>query len=134
MQKKSVVIIQRRLCDYREALFEQLRLLLLQDNIEFRLLFGEPTFEELSKNDSGFINWGEKLSTRYFFKNRICWQPFFNEVLKADLVIVTQENKLVCNLRPLFFHRNYNNHHEVLIYVLVRLSFLLVLQQTIQNE
>lgn len=107
MQKKTVVIIQRRLCDYRELLFQQLKMLLLQNGIELRLLYGDATNEEKSKLDSGDIPWAEKLSTHYFLGNRICWQPFFKKVQQADLVIVTQENKLVCNLWPLFGWRKY---------------------------
>lgn len=107
VQKKTVVIIQRRLCDYRELLFEQLKILLSQDGIKLRLLYGEPTVQEQTKRDTVDIAWGEKLITRYLWGNRICWLPFFSNVRGADLVIVTQENKLVCNLWPLFGWRNY---------------------------
>lgn len=104
---KSVVIIQRRLCDYRVPLFNQLRNLLTADNIELRLLYGDGTPQEQTKGDSADIAWGGKLHTRYLFANRVCWQPFYAQVKGANLVIVTQENKLVCNLWPLFGWRNY---------------------------
>lgn len=107
MQKKTVVIIQRRLCDYRELLFQQLKILLFQDGIKLRLLYGDATKEEQTKGDSVDVVWGEKLATRYLWGNRICWQPFFAKVRGADLVIVTQENKLVCNLWALFGWRKY---------------------------
>lgn len=107
MQKKTVVIIQRRLCDYRELLFQKLKTLLMQDDIQLRLLYGDSTKEEQTKRDGVDIAWGEKLATKYFFGNQICWQPFFKQVRVADLVIVTQENKLVCNLWPLFGSRRY---------------------------
>jgi len=107
LRKKSVVIIQRRLCDYRAPLFQQLKTLLIQDRIDLHLLYGDPTLQEQSKQDAVDLAWGEKLATHYFFGNRICWQPFFKKVQGADLVIVTQENKLVCNLWPLFGWRNY---------------------------
>lgn len=105
--KKTVVIIQRRLCDYRVPLFNQLKTLLAADNIELRLLYGDGTPQEQTKGDSADIAWGEKLHTRYVIAERICWQPFYAQVRGADLVIVTQENKLVCNLWPLFSRRNY---------------------------
>ena len=107
IQKKTVVIIQRRLCDYRELLFEQLKILLSQDGIELRLLYGDPTVQEQTKRDTIDVAWGEKLVTRYLWGNRICWQPFFKNVRGADLVIATQENKLICNLWPLFGWRKY---------------------------
>jgi glycosyltransferase involved in cell wall biosynthesis len=71
------------------------------------LLYGDATEGEQSKQDTVDIAWGEKLVTRYFWGNRICWQPFSKKVQGADLVIVTQENKLVCNLWSLFGWRNY---------------------------
>lgn len=107
LQKKTVVIIQRRLCDYRDLLFQQLKILLLQDDIELRLLYGDPTTEEQAKKDNVDIAWGEKLPTQYFLGNRVCWQPFFKKVRDTDLVIITQENKLICNLWPLFGFRRY---------------------------
>ena len=107
VQKKSVVIIQRRLCDYRAPLLQQLKVLLIKDGIDLRLLYGDPTLQEQSKKDAVDIAWGEKLTTRYLWGNRICWQPFFKKVQGADLVIVTQENKLVCNLWSLFGYGNY---------------------------
>jgi L-malate glycosyltransferase len=105
--KKTVVIIQRRLCDYRVPLFNQLKNLLSEDNIELRLLYGDGTPQEETKGDGADIAWGEKLRTLYLFENRVCWQPFYAQVKGANLVIVTQENKLVCNLWPLFGWRNY---------------------------
>lgn len=105
--ERSVVIIQRRLTDYRVPLFERLREDLQKDGIKLRLLYGDPAPDELSKRDSADISWGEKLPTRYYFGNLICWQPYFAQVRDADLVIVTQENKLLCNLWPLFGPRSY---------------------------
>lgn len=105
--KRSVVIVQRRLTDYRVPLFERLREDLHEDGIELRLLYGDPAPGELTKRDDADIPWGEKLPTRYFFGKNICWQPYLSRVRGADLVIVTQENKLLCNLWPLFGLRPY---------------------------
>ncbi len=83
VKKKTVVIIQRRLCDYRALLFEQLNILLIDDGVDLRLLYGEPTVQEQSKQDSVEIFWGEKLATRYLLGERICWQPFFKKVRRC---------------------------------------------------
>ncbi len=71
------------------------------------MLYGKATLGEQTKRDTVDIAWGEKLFTRYLLGNRICWQPFISKVQNADLVIVTQENKLICNLWPLFGCRKY---------------------------
>ena len=107
IKNKTVVIVQRRLVDYRISLFNDLRKILAHDNIELRLLYGDATKSEHSKRDGGNIEWAEKLETHYFLGNRFCWQPFFGKVKGVDLVIVTQENKLLANLWPLFGWRNY---------------------------
>lgn len=105
--KRSVVIVQRRLTDYRVPLFERLREYLHAADVELRLLYGDASKSELSKQDGADIAWGEKLPTRYLLGKMICWQPYFSQVRGADLVIVSQENKLVCNLWPLFGRRSY---------------------------
>lgn len=107
MKEKSVIIVQRRLTNYRLPLFEHLREKLLSDGIKLRLLYGEAALSEKTKNDSADILWGEKLATKYFFSDKVCWQPFFSLIEGADLVIVTQENKLICNLWSLLFARPY---------------------------
>lgn len=105
--KRIVVIVQRRLTDYRVPLFERLRKDLHEDGIELRLLYGDPAPSELTKQDGADISWGEKLTTRYYFDKFLCWQPYFSQVRGADMVIVSQENKLLCNLWPLFCPRPY---------------------------
>lgn len=102
---KEVVIIQRRLTDYREPLFNQMREMLLKKNIKLRLLYGQPTKLEASKGDSGSLSWAEQIDCQYFFKGKLCWQSFGRETQNSDLVIVTQENKLLYNLIALTFNR-----------------------------
>lgn len=107
IKKKSVVIVQRRLTDYRVPLFRELRKILAKDGIELRLLYGDATKAEQSKCDSGEIVWAEKLETHYLWGNRICFQPFNAKIKGVDLVIITQENKLISNLWPLFTSHRY---------------------------
>jgi glycosyltransferase involved in cell wall biosynthesis len=102
----TVVIIQRRMTDYRIPLFERLREDLQQDGIQLRVLYGDAAPGEQSKQDGAELAWGEKLPTRYFFGMSICWQPYSSWVRGAELVIVTQENKLISNLWPLFGPRS----------------------------
>lgn len=103
----EVVIVQRRLTDYRVPLFDNLRTELLKEGITLRLLYSEAHHSERSKHDTGFLPWTEKIPVRYFLGTRVCWQPFTAYVKTADLVIVTQENKLINNLWPLFIRRPY---------------------------
>lgn len=97
----TVTIVQRRLTDYRAPLFEQMRMRLADRQVTLRLLHGDPTPDEATKQDSGRLPWAEHLPTQYLLGDRVCWQPFAEKAAGSDLVIVTQENKLVHNLPTL---------------------------------
>lgn len=102
---RVVSIVQRRLTHYRVPLFERMRLNLLAQGVTLRLLHGEPMASERSKNDEGHLPWAQPLSTRYWLDGRICWQPFMGHAADSDLLIITQENKLVNNLLELVVPR-----------------------------
>ena len=94
----EVVIVQRRLPHYRLPVFEQLRERLGREGVHLRLLHGDPTPMEARKRDSGQLAWAERCETRYLARDRVCWQNFGPMTKNADLVVITQENKLVYNL------------------------------------
>ena len=111
---KKVIIVQRRLTHYRVAFFQSLRQALEVHGVELELLVGAGTQEENQKQDSGNISWAIQIPTRYFLKNRLCWQPVYKYLADADLVIVTQENALLANhlliLRPRKFYLAFWGH------------------------
>lgn len=93
----TVCIVQRRLTHYRVPLFEALRDELAGRDIRLRVLAGQGTPAEAMKKDAGELAWAEPLATRYLAGGRLCWQPMHRHIRDADLVIVTQENKLLLN-------------------------------------
>ncbi len=95
--RRRVVIVQRRLTHYRLPLFESLRAQLAARDIELRLLVGQATAAEASKRDGGSLPWAVSLPTYYFAGGRLCWQAFGRQLEGADLLVVTQENKLINN-------------------------------------
>lgn len=98
VRRPRVVCVQRRLPHYREALFRHLRDNLEARGIEFVLVHGDASPAELSKGDSGRLTWARKVPCRYLAGGRLVWQPLRDELVGADLVIVTQENSLIYNL------------------------------------
>ncbi|MHB1188804.1 glycosyltransferase family 4 protein [Thiobacillus sp.] len=94
---QSVCIVQRRLTHYRVPLFEALRGLLDERNIRLELLVGRGTPAEEKKQDAGELPWAKPIPTHYLAGGRLCWQPVQHHLGGADLVIVTQENKLIQN-------------------------------------
>jgi glycosyltransferase involved in cell wall biosynthesis len=73
--------------------------------VRLRFLHGDPTPEEREKHDEGHLGWAEHLPTRYFLGGRICWQAFGPMTRDADLVVITQENRLVYNFLALSLGR-----------------------------
>ena len=99
MTKVSRVIITTMyINDYRVPFFNRLRELLADKGVELQLLAGKPSTEEAKKKDQASPGWEISIPCRYFFKGRVCWFPFGAYAKKADLTIVTQENKLIYNL------------------------------------
>ncbi|WP_038058864.1 glycosyltransferase family 4 protein [Thiobacillus denitrificans] len=94
---KRIVIIQRRLTHYRVPLFAALRMALAERNAQLELLVGRATPAEEKKNDAGELPWARMIPTHYLAGGRLCWQPVQRHLAGADLVIVTQENKLIQN-------------------------------------
>lgn len=94
---REVVIVQRRLTEYRVTFFEKLRQRLSKEEIGLRLLIGEGTPGELKKKDEGKISWAERSPTTYLLGDRLCWHPFFRETKKSSLIVLTHENKLIAN-------------------------------------
>lgn len=93
-----VVIVQRRMTHYRLPLFDRMRELLEQKGIDLIVVQGDATADEKLKKDCGNLSWGAYVPCSYFLGGRICWQYPKQQIAGADMVIVTQENKLIFNL------------------------------------
>ncbi len=102
---KQVVIVQRRLTHYREALFTLMRAQLAANGIQLRLLCGEAAPSEQGKRDGGRLDWAEPLPTHYLLGERLCWLNFGRAARGAALVVIPQENKLLYNLLALTLAR-----------------------------
>jgi len=99
------LIVQRRLTHYRVAFFEALRQELSKRDCELKLVYGQPAPSERGKDDSGTLSWGERLETRYFWGERICWQPFGHKLAEVDIAVLSSENKLIYNLVAQYLYK-----------------------------
>lgn len=93
-----VLVVQRRMTHYRVPFFNALREALQARACELVVAYGEGTASERVKNDAAELPWGQRLSTRYAWGGRLCWQPFGHLLAGADAVVITAENKLLYNL------------------------------------
>jgi glycosyltransferase involved in cell wall biosynthesis len=106
-KRPQVVIVQRRMTHYRVPLFDLLRRKLSHSGIDLEVAYGDPAEAEKKKNDSSSLAWGRYQPCRYWANGMLCWQNLAVPVRDADLVIVTQENKLLYNYYLLFRKRNF---------------------------
>jgi glycosyltransferase involved in cell wall biosynthesis len=97
-----VVIIQRRMTQYRLPLLNLMREKLDAAGVELIVVYGDPLPGEMLKADSGDLPWGIHVPCLYWFKGRLCWQNALPVASNANLVVVTQENRLLFNyVRPI---------------------------------
>lgn len=96
---KKVVVTQLRLTHYRVAFFEELRRELGQRGIRMVLLHGQPDPGAIGKRDEGNVEWAIRVENRYWrIGNKyLAWQPFPSELGDADLIVITQENRILSN-------------------------------------
>ncbi|HRH79706.1 MAG TPA: glycosyltransferase family 4 protein [Thiobacillaceae bacterium] len=97
VSRPRVLVVQRRLTHYRVPLFNRMRELLDAAGVELVVAYGDPTREEFVKADAGELPWGVHIPTRYWLGGRLCWQNALPAARHADLVVVTQENRLLFN-------------------------------------
>lgn len=103
--RPKVMIMQRRMTHYRLPLFEGMRSELDRRGIELRLVHGTALPEEEIKKDGGDLPWSTLVPCKYWLGGRLCWQNAWPLIHGTDLIIVTQENKLLFNYVLLFMHR-----------------------------
>jgi glycosyltransferase involved in cell wall biosynthesis len=95
--RRRVVLVQRRMTHYRVPLFERMRATLGQRGIDLDVIHGDPMPGEALKGDGGRLAWAQHVPSHYVLGGRLCWQWAWPVIRGADLVIVTQENKLLLN-------------------------------------
>jgi glycosyltransferase involved in cell wall biosynthesis len=96
-RRRRVLVTQRRMTHYRVPLFEQLKTRLAERDIDLFVVYGDTPAREKARRDEGFLPWGIRVPAQYALYEHLCWQDFRRAALGADLLVVTQENKLLLN-------------------------------------
>ncbi|MFD2111275.1 glycosyltransferase family 4 protein [Thiorhodococcus fuscus] len=96
---RKVVIVQRVLPHYRVAFFSELRLRLLDENIDMRLAYGQELPGQIPRTVDLIAPWAIRVQNRYLPLGPVkpVWQPCLNLIEDADLVIIEQANALLLN-------------------------------------
>lgn len=97
---RKVLILQRRLPQYRQSLFESLHAKLADNGIDLTLAVGEPTPGERLRQDDVALPWAVKIPTRYISidRYRSAWLSLPRDLCaRQDLLILPHENNLLSN-------------------------------------
>jgi glycosyltransferase involved in cell wall biosynthesis len=93
-----VLIIQAEMKHYRVPFFTKLHAALREDGIELVVAYSAQNQKQATRKDGAELppEFGRKVRG-YWFAERFLYQSVWREVLKADLVIVGNENKYLVN-------------------------------------
>ena len=97
---------------YRAPLFERMSQLCASLGIDLEIFYGQPSQLELKRGDSAELPGGIRTHNRHFtlFDQELVWQALPGRVRSADLIVMSQENRILSNysllLRNLFRRGN----------------------------
>lgn len=94
-----VTILQRRLVQYRVGMFERLRHACAEEGIELRVVYGQASPEDAKRRDAGRLEWGDEVRSRWRQVGdvELLWQPCPREARDTDLIVLTQESRILSN-------------------------------------
>ena len=102
---RNILIIQRRMTEYRVPLFEALRQRLAKNGVALQVIYGTPSAAEALRGDAGSLSWGVEIPCRYLLPEafHITWQNIPPQLIeKQDMVIIPHENMQMMNYLLLF--------------------------------
>jgi len=99
MPDARVAIVVRAVPHYRRRFYNLLRERLNSRKVELVLIYGQVGRVRSSKRDTIDISWGRRIRNRVFTigGTELYWQPCLRHLQGVDLVIATQEAKLLVN-------------------------------------
>jgi glycosyltransferase involved in cell wall biosynthesis len=94
-----VVFLTAILPQYRLPFHEGVRKRLAASQIQYDVIFGQPSADEEAKGGLANLSWGKKIVNHRVGIGRISaiWQPALRDIWASDLVVIGQENRLLVN-------------------------------------
>ena len=91
---------------YRVPLFERMREHCTRQGINLDVVYGQPSPSDLKRGDRAELSFGAETRNQYFslFGHELVWQRPLTQVSTADLVVLTQESRILSNY-PILLRR-----------------------------
>jgi glycosyltransferase involved in cell wall biosynthesis len=96
-KNRQVAILQHRLLHYRTDFFDKLRDKCVANDIELRLVHGQPSAADKLRKDEGHLSWSTRTKNHFFRIGGVdlIWQERPDNLHNMDLVVVIQENRIL---------------------------------------
>lgn len=95
---KNVVFITPILPHYRAKFHENMKIILDTNQVNYDIFYSQPHGAEVAKRDTIDISWATLVNTTHFGRDgRLIWQHALLRAMKADLIVIGQENRLLIN-------------------------------------
>src|ERR1700722_12716206 len=99
MSRKKVSIICSYIPQYRLEFYKKLHEICKTNNIELKVVYGNPGKTLKKKGDAVSFGPGKYIENKFYSIGitELIWQPILAEIRSSDLVIAEQANKLLIN-------------------------------------
>jgi glycosyltransferase involved in cell wall biosynthesis len=106
-QRRTVVIVYRRVPQYRRDFFSRLRDRLSDARVDLRVLHGSLGEEYADRGDEASLRWGTPIRSWSIHAagHSLVWQSCLRELRDADLVIVQPDARVLTNYVLFAMHR-----------------------------
>jgi L-malate glycosyltransferase len=96
---RQVAIVQRVLPHYRVAFFEKLHARLGSNDVDLRVIYGQPHPQHANQSVDVHATWAHRITNTYLscLGRHLVWQPCLDLVHRADLVVVEESSRLLVN-------------------------------------
>ncbi|MEM7339183.1 MAG: glycosyltransferase [Actinomycetota bacterium] len=103
----TVVFAMEWVPQYRVPFYDALRERLATENVEMRLVHGDPPASRRRRRDDQSLPWAELVPNRFWTVRglELTWQPVWRRLAGADLVVLQQETGLLVNYPALLRSR-----------------------------
>lgn len=95
---KTVAFLTPIITHYRAQFHEDVKNILVSNGVHYKLIYSKPFGSEIAKGDTIDIPWATQVSASHFGRDgRLVWQHALRQVMKADLIVIGQENRFLLN-------------------------------------
>ncbi len=82
---------------FRAPFHDRVRMLLAERGVRYDVVYSPPFSENILKKDTVDIPWGKRVPVLSFLSGKAVYQCALHQIVKADLIVVQQENRLLLN-------------------------------------